>query len=167
MRFLQYIVTGQGIVMEERDGYEKKAFDLLGGINGVKDLANCFYDLMEELPDAQKIRDMHPVNLEATRENLALFLSGWLGGPQLYNEKFGSANLAGIHVHFDIGFAERDMWLNCMDAALKKQPIEKELQAYLIERFRIPAEKIRITCNQQVKGLPVVLPPGHGINVKS
>jgi hemoglobin len=146
--------------MKERGGYGQKAFDLLGGVEGVKDLANCFYDVMEQLPDAQIIRDMHPADLGATREHFALFLCGWLGGPPLYNEKFGSANLAGIHVHFDIGIAERDMWLACMDAALKKQPIGAELQAYLIERFRIPAEKIRITCNQQVKGLPVVLPSG-------
>lgn len=146
--------------MEKNNGFRGKAFDLLGGVDGVKELANCFYDVMEELPKAKKIRDMHPLDLTDTRENLALFLCGWLGGPPLYNEKFGSANLAGIHVHFDIDIDERDMWLMCMNLALEKQPIEENFKKYLMKRFRIPAEKIRITCQQQVKGIPVVLPPG-------
>ncbi len=146
--------------MELQEEYKDNAFDLLGGVVGVKILANCFYDVMEELPRARKIREMHPRDLKDTRENLALFLCGWLGGPPLYKEKFGTANLAGIHVHFDINTDERDTWLACMNLAIEKQPIDEKLKIYLNKRFEIPAEKIRITCQQQVNGLPVVLPPG-------
>lgn len=145
--------------MVQNEDYAGQAFTLLGGVNGVRMLANTFYDVMEELPGAQKIRAMHPEDLSETRENLTLFLCGWLGGPQLYRDKFGSANLANIHIHFDIDTEERDMWISCMDLALEKQPFEEKFKKYLLKRFKIPAERIRITCQQQLKGFPVVLPP--------
>lgn len=58
---------------------KKEVFHLLGGVEGVRVLANRLYDIMEELPEADKIRGMHPANMEETRENLTLFLCGWLG----------------------------------------------------------------------------------------
>ncbi|WP_338031711.1 group II truncated hemoglobin [Desulfosediminicola ganghwensis] len=146
-----------GGVMSIGAKHSKTIFQLVGGVEGVRVLCNRFYDIMEKAPEAQLIRDMHPVDLSETRENLTLFLCGWFGGPSLYAEKFGRANLAEIHLFFDIGYRERDLWLACMQKALQQHPIENNLKKKLLERFRTPAEKIRITCQQQVKGLPVLV----------
>ena len=143
--------------MEAKAKYSKEAFHLLGGVEGLRALANCFYDILREVPKARKIRDMHPENLGQTRENLTLFLSGWLGGPSLYVQKHGSVNLTNIHAHLEIDIADRDMWLSCMEQAIDKQMIAGDLKTYLLERFRIPAEKIRATCQEKLQGLPVFI----------
>ena len=56
------------------------------GVTGLRKLVNDFYDLMEQLPKAKEIRDLHPDDLTQSRDKLARFLCGWLGGPKLYRE---------------------------------------------------------------------------------
>lgn len=63
----------------------------LGGDAGVRRLVDRFYDLMDAVPEYHVIRKLHPQDLAGSREKLHLFLSGWLGGPPLYVEKFGHA----------------------------------------------------------------------------
>jgi hemoglobin len=146
--------------MEGKRSCNQDAFKALGGVAGVRALVNCFYDIMDERPEALKIRDMHPKDLGPTRDNLTLFLCGWLGGPPLYKEKYGSINLTNLHESHAIDIAERDMWLSCMEKALDKQLIEKELQGYLLERLRVPADKICSWCQQQFR--PLLRPESHG-----
>lgn len=133
----------------ERTRTNQAAFEMLGGLEGVRALANSFYDTMSSMPEARRIRDMHPSNLETTCENFTLFLCGWLGGPPLYKEKYGSLNLTGLHALLKINEPERDMWLSCMDQAIEKQNIDDELKKNLKARFRVPAEKIYNWCQQQ------------------
>ncbi|MDJ0623962.1 MAG: group II truncated hemoglobin [Desulfocapsaceae bacterium] len=135
--------------MKEKAKYDKNAFEMLGGVEGARALADCFYDTMASMPEAQNIRAMHPNDLVPTCEKFALFLCGWLGGPPLYKEKYGPLDLTGLHALFKIGEAEKNMWLLCMEQALEKQMIDDELKNYLLERFRIPAEKIHNWCQQQ------------------
>jgi len=135
--------------MDKKVRDEKSAFEMLGGIKGARALANTFYEIINSLPEAKKIRDMHPTELKQTSEKFALFLSGWLGGPPLYKEKYGTLDLTGLHALLKIGEAERDMWLSCMEKALEQQEIEEEFKIYLLGRFRVPAEKIYGWCRQQ------------------
>ena len=142
-------MTYSGKEMAKKEKNSATAFERLGGVEGVRALANSFYDIMSSLPEAGKIRDMHPKNLDTTCENFILFLCGWLGGPPLYKEKYGQFNLTGLHALLKINEPERDMWLSCMELAIEKQDIEDDLKKHLVERFRIPAEKIRKWCQQQ------------------
>ncbi|MGB3210586.1 MAG: group II truncated hemoglobin [Desulforhopalus sp.] len=143
--------------MQEKEMSGQDIFDLLGGIEGVRNLVSCFYDIMASAPEARKIRNMHPDNMEPTRENLTLFLCGWLGGPPLYVEKYGSVNLTELHALLDINERDRDMWLLCMEKALDKLSIENNLKRYLLERLRVPAEKICSCCKQQFPRSPPVV----------
>jgi hemoglobin len=93
-------------------------YQLLGGDEGVKRLAYAFYQAMDQLPEAEVIRRMHAESLSDVSERLYQYLSGWLGGPGLYQEKFGTVCLTKPHKPFAIGEAERDQWLLCMDKAL-------------------------------------------------
>ncbi len=68
-----------------------------GGIDGLRRLIDDFYRLMDELPDAADLRRMHPENLEQFRDKLTCFLSGWLGGPRLFSEKYGSISIQSFH----------------------------------------------------------------------
>ncbi len=108
-------------------------YELLGGETGVKALANEFYRVMSQREDAAGIRKMHAPNLSAVSEKLFQFLSGWLGGPQLYLQKHGTICLSNPHAAYAIGSDERDQWLACMDQALDNLNASADLKAMLKE----------------------------------
>ena len=93
-------------------------YDSIGGEQKVRALVDRFYDLMDTLPEAAGIRALHPETLDESRNKLFWFLSGWMGGPQLYIERFGHPRLRARHLPFPIGESERDQWLLCMNKAL-------------------------------------------------
>lgn len=115
-----------------------------GGREGIRNLVDCFYDYMETLPQARRILRMHPEDLTESRDKLARFLCGWLGGPKLYNEKYGPIRIPMAHIHLEIGEPERDAWLHCMEKAIGEQPYSREFGAYLLRQLFIPAERIRV-----------------------
>jgi truncated hemoglobin YjbI len=49
-----------------------------------------------------------------------MYLSGWLGGPQLFVEAYGHPRLRARHLPFAIGETERDQWLMCMRMAMEE-----------------------------------------------
>lgn len=115
----------------------------LGGEAAVVTLVERFYAAMSRLPEAQRIRAMHPDDLTLSQEKLATFLIGWMGGPRRYRERFGPISIPAAHRHLDIGPEERDAWLVCMATALEEQGIDDELKAYLLAQLRHPAEMCR------------------------
>jgi hemoglobin len=102
-----------------------------------------FYDLMDELPEAYGIRKFHPEDLSGSRDKLYWFLSGWLGGPQHYVERFGHPFLRARHLPFTIGAAERDQWLMCMRQAVEEQIHEGPFRDKLWEAIISLADHMR------------------------
>ena len=127
------------------DGYGigDSSYQAAGGIDGLTRLIDLFYDYVDTLPEAKVIRVMYPEDLTLPKQKLAYFLSGWLGGPRLYQEHFSSISVPGSHSHMNIGYAERDAWLLCMKKAVDEQPYADSFKTYLIEQLSIPAERIR------------------------
>lgn len=119
-----------------------------GELAGLTKLVDSFYDYMEELPEAKVIRAMHKDDLTDSRKKLAYFLSGWLGGPRLYSEHFGSISIPSAHRHLTVGYAERDAWMLCMEKAVEQQAYESSFKAYLIQQLKVPAERIRVACER-------------------
>jgi hemoglobin len=119
------------------------AYELLGGESAVRDLVDRFYDVMDRLPQARGIRAMHPQDLTGSREKLFLFLSGWLGGPPLYQEKYGHPRLKLRHMPFPIAAAERDAWLSCMDLAMRELDYPDSLRQRLMNSFAMTANHMR------------------------
>jgi hemoglobin len=68
-------------------------FERLGGEAGVRALVDRFYDLMDLEPAYAGIRALHPSSLDGSRDKLHWFLCGWLGGPDLYQQRFGHPRL--------------------------------------------------------------------------
>jgi len=99
-------------------------YQRLGGETGVRRLVDRFYDLMDRIPEAAVIRQMHSADLSHARDKLFKFLSGWLGGPSLYIEEFGHPRLRARHLPFVIGEAARDAWMMCMKQALAEQGVD-------------------------------------------
>ncbi|SER06791.1 hemoglobin [Solimonas aquatica] len=106
-------------------------YEMLGGEAAVRALADAFYDAMDALPQAATIRAMHGESLAEIKEKLFEYLSGWLGGPRLYYQKYGSVCLGHAHAPYAIGRAERDQWLACMEAALQAVDASEEVRQIL------------------------------------
>lgn len=107
----------------------------LGGADGIHKLVNRFYGLMDELPEAYTVRQIHPESLKGSAESLFEYLSGWFGGPQLYTAKKGHPRLRMRHAPYAVGPVERNEWLLCMTQALTEQVADLPLREALIDRF--------------------------------
>lgn len=131
---------------EQHYGVGDNSYKAAGELAGISQLVDSFYDFMESLPEAGKIVAMHPADLSISRQKLTYFLSGWLGGPRLYQEHFGSINIPGVHRHLPIAEKERDAWLLCMEKAIDCQPYDASFKSYLLTQLALPAERIRQAC---------------------
>ena len=129
-------------------GQGDASFRAAGGEAGIRQLVDRFYDLMDSLPQAAIIRAMHPDDLTVSRDKLATFLCGWLGGPNRYREKYGVISIPGAHQHLDIRAAERDAWLTCMKHAIDRQPWPHDFKDYLLRALAVPAERTRMVCER-------------------
>ena len=134
-------------VVPEAQEDAPSAYALIGGELPVRGLVDAFYDLMELEPRFAHLRSLHPSTLEGSRDKLFWFLSGWLGGPPLYEERFGHPRLRARHLPFAIGLRERDDWLVCMALAMEAQGLEESLRERLLSAFFGTADWMR---NQSV-----------------
>ncbi len=131
-------------------------FDAVGGELGVRRLVDRFYDLMDSAPEAANVRALHAASLKQSREKLHFFLTGWLGGPQLYIERYGHPRLRARHLPFAIGSRERDEWLWCMDRALAEHAMPEPLRASLREKLHGLADHMRNQAESgDAPGLPI------------
>ena len=78
---------------------------------------------------------MHAPDLGNAEDKLFKFLSGWLGGPNLYWEEFGHPRLRARHFPFAIGVSERDQWLTCMHKALDDAGVDPAFREHLFTAF--------------------------------
>ncbi len=130
-------------VDEQADSTQTTPYLAAGELAGITRLVDEFYVNMDTLPEAKTIRNMHPEDLTESRKKLTYFLSGWLGGPRLFQQHYGPISIPGAHKRFPIGYEERDAWLLCMQRALAVQPYSDELKDYLLAALSIPAERVR------------------------
>ena len=132
-------------------GEDDATYQAAGQRAGICALIDTFFDIMSSNPAYRRIYDMHPPDNEASRDKLALFLCGWMGGPRFFVDKYGSISIPGVHAHLAITEVERDMWLSCMCEALAVQNYPPALQTYLLEQLAFPAERIREVCSRNLR----------------
>jgi hemoglobin len=125
---------------------EVTPFEQLGGSDRVRALVETFYDVMSEREPA--LAHLHPCTPDgmvarSSRDRFALFLIGWLGGPQDYIAQHGHPRLRMRHAHVPVDEAMRDAWLRSMSAALDAEGVTGELRAFLEDRFAQVADFMR------------------------
>ncbi|RLA35108.1 MAG: globin [Gammaproteobacteria bacterium] len=122
------------------------SFQAAGGQAGLRQLVDMFFDRMGADERFATIYAMHPPDKEVSRDKLFRFLCGWLGGPKLYNEKYGAIGIPRVHAHLTIATPERDQWLTCMTESVAEQPFDADFKTYLMEQLFVPAEAVRRRC---------------------
>jgi len=108
-------------------------YEEIGGAERVRGLAEAFYDVIEE--ESPTLRAMLPASTRNTRQKFFMYMSGWLGGPSLYEEKWGHPRLRMRHLPFSIGGEEAAEWLRCMRIAMTRAGIAEPLRSFLDERL--------------------------------
>ena len=136
-------------------GPNNTPFDALGGQQAgearVRALVEDFYDAMSEHEPA--LAKLHRCDERGyvdrdSRDRFALFLVGWLGGPQHYTDRFGHPMLRARHLPqsiggHTIGIRERDEWLACMDQAMGETGVPEGLRKRLRNSFFQTADWMR------------------------
>jgi hemoglobin len=87
-----------------------------------------FYGELEASP----LRSMFPNDMPQASQKSAAFFVGLLGGPPLYQQRYGNPAMRARHMPFVIDEAARQEWLACFDHVLEQAP----------ERYNFPAEHI-------------------------
>ena len=108
-------------------------FDALGEPK-IRAVVETFYDAMSEHePALARLHkcDEHGRVSRESRDRFALFLIGWLGGPQTYVEQHGHPRLRMRHGHVAIDVAMRDAWMRSMTRALDAQGVVGEVRDFL------------------------------------
>jgi hemoglobin len=131
-------------------GVGDASFQAAGGEAGLRRLVDAFFDRMGSDKRFATIYALHPEDKAVSRDKLARFLCGWLGGPRLYNEKYGAIGIPRVHAHLAIATAERDQWLTCMTESVAEQPFAPDFKKYLMEQLYVPAEAVRRRCAANV-----------------
>ena len=124
---------------------ETTPYEALGGEPGIKRLVHRFYELMDELPEAFNVRQLHPESLKGSAESLFEFLSGWFGGPPLFVEKKGHPRLRMRHAPYAVGQLVRDEWMFCMTQAITEQVADAQFRDWLVKTFAQMADHMMNT----------------------
>ncbi|MBS2025501.1 MAG: group II truncated hemoglobin [Deltaproteobacteria bacterium] len=121
-------------------------FSRLGGEERTRRLVETFYDAMDAhepaLAKLHKLDESGKVS-RASRDRFALFLIGWLGGPQTYIEQHGHPRLRMRHGQVPVDVPMRDAWLRSMARAMDEEQVDPELRAFLDKRFAEVADFLR------------------------
>ena len=121
-------------------------FDTIGGEAPVRALVERFYDAMDRTEPV--LARLHPCDeagrvSRESRDRFALFLIGWLGGPQDYIAQHGHPRLRQRHGAVPVDVAMRDAWMRCMILAMEESSVSPELRAFLEPRFAEVADFMR------------------------
>ncbi|MBS0250679.1 MAG: group II truncated hemoglobin [Proteobacteria bacterium] len=116
---------------------KRLAYELVGGEDGIRRLVKEFYDIVEKEPEGRVLHILHlrGHGIPHARIEQFNFLSGFLGGPRLYVERYGHSDVRQMHKHVEIDPAARDAWLKCMSMAIDRAGIDVDVKHQLMTNF--------------------------------
>jgi hemoglobin len=91
-------------------------------------MIHAFYDELAR----STIASMFPADMAHAADKSAAFFVGLLGGPPLYQQRYGSPMMRARHLPFPIDAAARQEWLACFNRVLDHAP----------QRYGFPAEHL-------------------------
>src|SRR4249920_1738170 len=87
-------------------------------VMGAENITRMIEDFYAEL-EKSSVRDLFPEDMQQSATKSAAFFIGLLGGPPLYQQKYGNPMMRARHLPFGIDRAARDAWLACFERVLE------------------------------------------------
>jgi len=95
-------------------------------------MLEAFYLELEQSP----LRAMFPKNMIKASQKSAAFFVGLLGGPPLYQQRYGNPMMRARHMPFVIDERARQEWLACFNRVLDDAPENYDFPAEHLPVFR-------------------------------
>ena len=108
-------------------------FDRIGGAHVVRQIADRFYDLMDQEPDYAELRALHALDLAPMRESLTGFLIAWAGGPRDWFEQNPGVCMMSAHARIGVTAETARQWCDAMGKAVEESPVDAELGTKMME----------------------------------
>ncbi|MBO9703639.1 MAG: globin [Sporocytophaga sp.] len=103
------------------------------GADNLQLLVDYFYDLV--FTDEQLAPLFSKTPKEVIKQKQLLFLTQFLGGPGAYSELYGHPKMRARHMPHEITESRAIAWLQCMNKAVYKLPIDEQLKKELFSTF--------------------------------
>jgi hemoglobin len=110
---------------------EENLYDKIGAEN-LQLLVDNFYNLVFSDP---LLQPLFQTDKELIKKKQYMFLTQFLGGPDIYSQEYGHPRLRARHMPHTITEEHAIAWLKCMDEAVQNLPIEDSLKKELFDRF--------------------------------
>ena len=114
----------------------------IGGEAGLRRLTTSMYSAMRELPSVRELLSIHR-DVDDAEQKLFEFLSGWLGGPQLFMQRHGHPRLRMRHMQIGVDSTMRDQWMHCMRHALDQTVADPVFREELYQSLWSVADHMR------------------------
>lgn len=101
------------------------------GIMGEANISRMMEDFYREL-EQSSLRPLFPADMVAASQRSAAFFVGLLGGPPLYQQRYGNPMMRARHLSFVITPRAREEWLACFERVLAEAP----------QRYAFPEEHL-------------------------
>lgn len=118
-------------------------YDAIGGEATLRAVIDRFYEIMDTDQSLAPLRAVHGRDLSKVKNGLFEFLSGWLGGPNVYIERHGSPCLTGVHLPLGIDGVLADMWALCMARAMNDGGVPLRFSELMIPSLTEMAHDMR------------------------
>lgn len=115
----------------------------IGGEEGVAKLVAAVVHHLRTDPVVADLRALYDVErLQVYEDRMREFLSGWLGGPALYQERHGMPMLRESHRHKHITAELMSDWMRIMRSALEETVADPAVRLRLEGAFARMAESL-------------------------
>lgn len=102
------------------------------GPDNLRQLVDEFYD---RVFDSEKIGPLFKNDKTEIKQKQYMFLTQFLGGPDLYSQHYGHPRMRMRHLPHKITDEARVEWLKCMKEAIRSLSIDEDLKARLFSVF--------------------------------
>lgn len=102
------------------------------GADNLKLLVDRFYDKVFE---DDLLKDLFLTDKDLIKKKQYMFLTQFLGGPDLYSAEYGHPRLRARHLPHPITEDHAVAWLKCMHQAIQTLSIDDTMKIELFERF--------------------------------
>ncbi len=102
------------------------------GASNLQLLVDSFYNLVFQ---DEILKPLFKTDKDLIKKKQFMFLTQFLGGPDLYSQEYGHPRLRARHMPHPISEEHAVAWLKCMDQAVQDLPIDSALKTELFDRF--------------------------------